>query len=666
MLIPNDGVTEIIAHFIGYFQLSAEDARYRPELTPFARPQDTPPQDDPVDARDFHFQQGLQFRGFVPNVAYTPPPYPIHTQPLEHSVEFQQIPLALKLGKSITVSEFHYVTGGGYGPTQWQPIAPEPGSTILIASQIRYLMDDDVLVVGDLDVKPGPRTEVHVELESMLDRALAVSSGLTDLAELQSVTQLIGLVKYAPSAVGTIAASNFVDFNTFHVETADTISGFYSNGAKVDTQPKLETAFTAVENQPAMDADEEEAITDSLFIDASKTPTTMNISSGGNLSWNEVSILNAGLAPSVISVAGDYHRVDAIYQTNVLRDIDTVDAGWPAQNLTMGGNVLQNSAGFINHDQAAKSGAAAPANGFPQNWNVTTVDGDMIFLDWVQQYNFTLDNDTQILTAMGTNTYISSGLNLGLNSLSFANLGQYFDLVIIGGSLYDGNFITQTNVLLDSDKLSTLGNSTAHKGNAATGDNVLWNQASIENIGANNWVQDLPDYYQSAMDGFSRGDKAMPAGFSGDSALSGLGNLKVLYISGSVFDVHYINQTNVMGDADNLAIYEASLLKAQDSVWNVTTGSNTLVNKAKIVDYDSLGKTAYVGGKLYSDAVLVQADLLEGLGDRVTPRGNELANEVLAFLDDQTSLASRFEDHPAIKGMADHGISTDTFQSMFA
>jgi hypothetical protein len=296
---------------------------------------------------------------------------------------------------------------------------------------------------------------------------------------------------------------------------------------------------------------------------------------------------------------------------------------------------------------------------------VTTIEGDMIFLSWVQQYNFTLDNDTQILTAMGTNTFLSTGLNIGLNTTSFADLGLYFDLIFIGGSLYDGNFISQTNVLLDNDRLIVEDGSSASKGNAATGENILWNEAAIENVGPE-WTQGLPSHYEDAAANLAAGDKEMPDGFRSDSALDGFGNLKVLYITGDVYDIHSVSQVNMVGDADDLAVYEASLLKAQDSVWQVATGHNMLVNKATILDYDGLGDTAYVGGGLYSDAILVQAEIVEGLTDRITMRGDALANEVIAFLDDHTDLASRLDDHPAVKMMDEVGTTHDLLQSVLA
>lgn len=664
MFIPQDGITEIVAHFIGYFHVHAEDMRYRQDYTPFIEDRTHTSAEPVLQPRPVTFHETLHVSAYIPSVAYTPPIQIVEAIPLVHSVSFQSvavhIPAAVIATSRLDIHAYpasSHAAGPGVGE--------EPGSTVLIASQVKYLMDDDVVVVGDYAFEGVSRAAAHAELADMTDTALAPSSDLAALANLRSVPDILTLMDGMTAEISALSTRDFSAFDNVHVETADRLDGFYSNGASVDAQVRLKDAFPAgePEAQPASNA-----TTSSVSIDASQTPTTMHISSGANVSWNEALIVSAGASPAILAIRGDYHRIDAIYQTNVVHDMDSVDGNWPAQNLVSGGNVLQNSAGFKNTEYAADtSSAAAPKTGnFPQNWNVTTVSGDMIFMDWVQQYNFTSDNDTQILTTTGTNTYISSGLNLGLNSFSFADLGKYYDVIIVGGSVYDGNFISQTNVLLDSDNLNVLGESSAVKGNAATGDNVVWNEALIENVGATNWTQGLPSHYRDAADNLADGNKAMPSGFSSDSALEGFGNLKVLYVAGDIYDVHYINQVNVVGDADDLAIYESSLLKAQDSVWQVSTGQNTLVNKATILDYDSVGDTAYVGGQIYSEAVLVQADFLEGSADRVTVRGDALANEVLAFLHDQTDLSDRLDHHPAVAAMSDSGASFDVTQSMFA
>ena len=72
-------------------------------------------------------------------------------------------------------------------------------------------------------------------------------------------------------------------------------------------------------------------------------------------------------------------------------------------------------------------------------------------MNWVSQYNFLSDNDAHVLSATGSYTTIVTGANMTLNSASFAELCNSYDLVMIGGSMYNGNFIFQTNILFDND-----------------------------------------------------------------------------------------------------------------------------------------------------------------------------------------------------------------------
>lgn len=665
MFIPSDGITEIVAHFIGHFEIRAEDLRYRPQFDQFWNDRASMPDEGDVDPRALNFRETLATKSFLPAVDYFPPAHAVDAQPLLHKVHFHPIPVFVPHGQGVaSVYPGPMDMAASGGRVMWR--TDEPGSTILVASQIKYLMDDDVVVVGSYDYEAPSRLDSHAELEAMADGALQLSSSLTDLTGLTSVVEMTGVVEDASAMARSLTEDDFGPADSLFLKVADRIDGQYGNGEAVDELPSLEEMMETLLDRPADEPQWQEAGTDSLVIDASKTPTTMTVSSGGNVSWNEASIVNAGLAPSVVVVAGDYHRIDAIYQVNVLRDVDTVDERWPGETGTMGGNVVQNSARFVNQDYEERTGAEPPADGFPSSWNVTEIHGDMTFLSWVYQYSFTSDHDTQVLTAMGTNTFISTGLNLGFNLLSFANLGKMFDMVIVGGSLFDGNFITQTNVLLDSDTLSVWGDSSATQGDVSTGGNVLWNEASIQNVGPADWTVGLSDPYQQAVDRLAQGDREMPDGFKTDAALDGLGNLKVLYIAGNVYDIHTINQVNIVGDADILALYEENLLKAQDSIWHVATGQNVLVNKATIVDYDSIGKTAHVGGNLYSDAVLVQAEIIEGTTGTLTLKSNALANEIIAFLDDTTVASGQHDDMPALQPMSDTGASYDTFQSVFA
>ncbi|MGO8189993.1 hypothetical protein AB9F38_35175, partial [Rhizobium leguminosarum] len=70
-----------------------------------------------------------------------------------------------------------------------------------------------------------------------------------------------------------------------------------------------------------------------------------------------------------------------------------------------------------------------------------------------------------------------------------------------------------------------------------------------------------------------------------------------------------------------------------DATVTIDSGSNAVVNIAEIVDYDSFGQTTYLAGQLYSDAILIQGGLVEHDTTQQQPADDRLANEVIAFLD---------------------------------
>ena len=93
MFIPNDGITEIVAHFIGYFQVGAEDLRYRPHYDQFWKGKAAAPEDGDIDPRPLGFRETLNVKGFVPEVTYIPPQHSVATAPLVHSVAFHPVPV---------------------------------------------------------------------------------------------------------------------------------------------------------------------------------------------------------------------------------------------------------------------------------------------------------------------------------------------------------------------------------------------------------------------------------------------------------------------------------------------------------------------------------------------------------------------------------------------
>ena len=274
-----------------------------------------------------------------------------------------------------------------------------------------------------------------------------------------------------------------------------------------------------------------------------------------------------------------------------------------------------------------------------------------------------MDNDIHVLTKTGASvTAITTGANVELNEALTKAFNSAYDVVLVGGDYYDANLITQTNVLLDDDQLSVVGDLGTADGSLSTSGNLLWNQASILNVGAQ-WTEGLTDDLHQALGNLGAGNLDFTSALAQNTAFAGLGHLSALYVKGNVYDVHTIEQINVLGDSDRVAIYKNALAADGEPDWTVNTGGNALVNAASIVDYDTLGSAAYVGGHLYSDAVLIQAEIVEGHEEN--PFGDALASEAIAFLDDDAAAPAFDLDHDGhASHVASDGPPADVMQSM--
>jgi hypothetical protein len=220
--------------------------------------------------------------------------------------------------------------------------------------------------------------------------------------------------------------------------------------------------------------------------------------------------------------------------------------------------------------------------------------------------------------------------------------------------------------LYDDDVLSMLSDSPDATGNVSTSGNLLWNSATISNIGATDWQSGLPESYNEAIDAVQSPGQAMPDSLKADNAFEGFYGLKVLYVTGDVYDLQYVEQVNVMGDADSVAIYEQGLLEASSGTdWDISTGSNALVNTAAIIDYDTLGDTAYLDGQIYSDAILIQAEIVGPQDNPAAAPGDALANEVIAFIDEDIGPVPTGDDAGPVYVSGD-GPPVDVMQSVLA
>jgi hypothetical protein len=285
-------------------------------------------------------------------------------------------------------------------------------------------------------------------------------------------------------------------------------------------------------------------------------------------------------------------------------------------------------------------------------------------LNWIEQFNFMSDNDVATLASTGVQTSIVAGGNTQINATSIVELGYYYDLIFVGGSLYAGRFFDQLNVLLDNDIIGTVdGFSTSGQGSVSTSGNLLWNQASITTVGGGGGFKAMPEDYMQSFANLDLGNMELADGVFTDNIFAGLPHLSVLYVSGSIYDLQYIKQTNIVADSDTIALAKSAKADV-DGDWSIATGGNALVNIAGIVDFEAFGKT-YLAGSHYTDELLIQADLVSSDPDLGGRDPDVLINELVAFIDDDMPLAHNGDGSKDTAIHIDSG-QADVMQTMLA
>ncbi|MBZ9656853.1 hypothetical protein [Phyllobacterium lublinensis] len=679
MLGFGDQISESIAHFVGYFHTSIEAARARVEYREFNATPDKDPHLNDILTIQTDPGQRLDLGSFQSNMNYLPAPWsPVGevTMPWVNFVPIEVDVAGIRLqhpvaklhssGSSDSSSSIFHTT------SQAAPnFGPPPIETHVAVQQTNHMEDNDVVMMGN----HAPSTMDFVDVaafNSLTDSALSISEPLTQDTIPGSGAEL---EQFFNNQIANIQAAEQGPLATTPGVTVVTApSGHYVNGVETDEAPKLDD-YVPEQLKPS-ENDSSATVTtttQSLVIDSNEIIGSVEVQAGCNILVNEVVINSLGGSVGAhFAVGGSYYNINAIVQTNAYSDSDTFQNGFGGQqSLGQPATNAMNVASFLQQvDHGQSDGPSDDAPVFPQAWQVTVVNGDLIQMNWISQYNFLSDNDAHVLSATGSYTTIVTGANMTLNTASFAELCNSYDLVMIGGNMYNGNFIFQTNILFDNDTFTTCGAAGAYDGELSSSDNLLWNQASIQSDGPANWVAGLPSHYLEAMNDLATGSYNMPSGFHGDQALQGLEGLRVLYISGNVYDVNYIEQTNVLGDADYVEHYEDALLTASsDTVWDISTGSNALINIATIIDHDpGSGGTSYAGGGVYSDAILIQADIIntDPGSNHPTGQGQQLANEIVAFLENEGDSQHCNDDHAPPVHVPDTCQSVDVMQTVLA
>jgi hypothetical protein len=697
-----DRISEAIAHFIGLFQIASEQARLRDDYLEFKARQAASEQTPPDDHAQISFQSPYDFDEPDPGVRYVPAGPTIVT--LAALTDVTYVPMAVPAGAEVQPviypgyipPYFFYSAHSGSSTFELQP----PGSVAAQIAQVNTLSDNDLVNVGARGVDFHPIGTPGAALDTLLHDALQflpiepasfgsatdIGSFVTDTAaSLNGFADGMGAVAADGSGTDPSTTTDADGASVVHVSVvADPPAGeTYVNGQIVAEAPKLDDKLPAASPltpDPEVNPDGGNAATGNFGSTAIgetihgqgtlSGTASVELSTGGNALVNSATVINDALEGGVFAVAGNHFSLDAIIQINAWSDSDSIGAslnGWnsaPGQIGTSAFNIAEMAR--IDTGNGSSTDAHAPT-GFPQAWVVTEITGDFVSLNWIQQLNFITDNDTSVVSSSyGVTTQVGMGENQSFNHLSIADLGRYYDLVLIGGNYYDANIISQTNVLLDDDIAGAVsGFHSSGQGSVSTGDNLLWNNANITSIG-HAGTDAMPNGFLHAIHDFQDGDKTLSSDVLNDSAFAGLAGLKVLYISGSVYDLQYVHQTNVLGDADQIALAMNSVHPATDANWSITSGSNALINSARIVDVDPGSKT-YVGGDHYSDELLVQTDIIRTDHLLQSQDADHLVSEAVAFLSDDMASPDHQDPVSQLKSPLDvHPGHSDIMQSVIS
>lgn len=353
------------------------------------------------------------------------------------------------------------------------------------------------------------------------------------------------------------------------------------------------------------------------------------VETGHNVQANAALIVDANEASGSLIVGGDYFFSRAIVQVNILTDSDRVDiartdAAMPF--VRADGNQLHNVAEFVTHEITNEHRGAV---GTPL-WQVDIFRGDFYDVKSIVQFNGLTDNDRTVQATAGTYFDAQTGGNQQTNLAKVYGLDSY-DIIIIGGSYHRADWIFQYNVMLDSDvaKLLSADNADGTGADVSSGFNRLVNEASITTYDSAAFKQ-LNDAQRSLLDGLDHRVPALVPNADWHLTGNASGTLKILYVNGDYYDINTITQINVMSDVDQSIQASAT----EDSAQGVSSGGNSALNEARIVDPGALSTSRYLGGEAYEASILVQANIITESDKVVIHDTSTLAPELVAFADD--------------------------------
>ena len=621
-----DKISEIIAHFIGIFETAEDGARLREIAEGFDHTVAPEPTFDPLTAIEYLLRAPYEHTGgpyglsdfqfTADTVPFVPaaPPSLFADAWLAPITSFSPTPL-LDLKGGLPGNEHSFFLAG-----------IPPGATVVIGHQMNVLVDHDFLV-GEGTIGFAAPDYFDVQLATLTAAASGITQSLIG-NPLTIITTAADFGEALGAQYGDLA-QNAPDAAYITLVDGSEAIGVTVNGTDSEAMPLLDEVMPVYLQPDPLEDDATAQAPSGVGGNATAAAAVFdvddghNVVAGGNFAINEAIVAFSAVDAPVIAVMGDAICMVSISQVNIIQNHDGGALKAPS-------DVALNAATIaMDTSQIADEASDQSPPGLPQAWAVTRIDADLMTVNWIHQYNFVSDHDRAEVTFSGEDSFFGLGANTLLNQTSLLEIGVAYDLIIVGGQMIDMALISQTNVLLDDDHVSYSGDWPL----AMTGDdNLALNAAVIDTVGIDSHTGLDGGFAQAGRD-LADGALTISSDVAQSDYFAGIPFLNVLYIAGDLITITAIAQTNIIGDADQIDVTLEGLVAAADGPATVTAGSNAAVNIASIMEY-GMDSTIMVGGEVYDDILLYQAELIETDGDPLDVTQAPLANEAVAFLAD--------------------------------
>ncbi|TMV08919.1 type I secretion protein [Ruegeria sediminis] len=659
-----DSISEQIAHFIGVFDLTIEQARLRDqyeEFTALRRQAEIDGLDDPIRIK----------------VHVDLEPDPGNYKPLDY--KFKELPPSEiappDLGPGIIEGPVETQNGGSDAPAPQDVLLagndaaarlimmaenPEPdneyqGSAVTFTAQYIYMSDNDTLGTGDF----RDTGEMIAKAEALFNHAEAMHAlavpgwSIESFLSVSNVEAIAEAMKaeYSSDIEGLVV-------HRFHGEDA---VGIIVNGEYVEEMPTWDDLLPHY-HKPAEEEEDADGLTEKDLPaewDRSKDEEFEDghtVIVGGNLAINEANIQIGWVDAPYIALGGKSISLTMISQVAIVSDRDQGGQGGKGSgtDVYQVSNIetVSNPATWIPSDED-------DATDQPSFLTVDWIQGDLVVTNFIKQIIDATDIDHISTEISASSSYFALGDNDLFNSNTILQLGSYYDLILIGGNMISIDMIFQTLALMDDDVLSGMG---SYGGAAdASDNNLLMNQASVKTMGQD--THDVPSANLTDALSYQKMDnEALEQALLSDPMFAGMEQMRVLKIDGSLLQVNIVEQITKLSDQDDV-----HLLGGGANAAAVVAGSNAMLNSASITKL-GVDSVVMANSEEYSDLLLHQASLMDTPEDEAG--GDELVNEAIAFLMEDGQLPDAAQNGSGLQGYGpedlDQSTTVDGMQSMLA